>query len=196
MGSGTMILDFLQPNYKPTFSFFSCTFIKRLLTYSSLSDIRRISAYWDCWYFSSQSWFQFCDSSSPVFCMMYSACKLNKQGDRRQPWHTPFLILNQSIVLCLVLTVVSWPVYKFLRKWVRWSGISISLRIFHMCYSKDQALPNILWALQTCMLHWENLILQEILFKLYWKSRERSSSRLSVRTPLAILMCKFTTVEL
>ena len=44
---------------------------------------------------------------------------------------TPFPIWNQSIVLCLVLTVASWPTYKFLRRQVRWSGSSISLRIFH-----------------------------------------------------------------
>ena len=41
-----------------------------------------------------------------------------------------FPILNQSIVPCLVLTVASWPAYRFLRRQVRWSGIHISLRIF------------------------------------------------------------------
>ena len=41
-----------------------------------------------------------------------------------------FPIWNQSIVPCLVLTVASWPAYRFLRRQVRWSGISISLRIF------------------------------------------------------------------
>ena len=45
-----------------------------------------------------------CASSSPAFCMMYSAYKLNKQGDNIQPWHTPFLIWNQSVVPCLVQT--------------------------------------------------------------------------------------------
>ena len=70
-----------------------------------------------------------CASSSPS--MTYSACKLNKQGDSVQPWHTPFPILNQSVVPCLVLTVASWPAYKLLRRQVRWSGIPISLRIFH-----------------------------------------------------------------
>ena len=34
---------------------------------------------------------------------MYSACKLNKQGDKIQPWHTPFPILKQSVVPCLLL---------------------------------------------------------------------------------------------
>ena len=42
----------------------------------------------------------------------------------------PFPILNQSIVPCTVLTVDSCPAYRFLRRQVRWSGISISLRIF------------------------------------------------------------------
>ena len=36
--------------------------------------------------------------------MMYSAQKLNKQGDNIQPWRTPFLIWNQSVVPCPVLT--------------------------------------------------------------------------------------------
>ena len=31
-------------------------------------------------------------TSSPVFLMMYSAYKLNKQGDNIQPWHIPFPI--------------------------------------------------------------------------------------------------------
>ena len=39
-------------------------------------------------------------SSSPVFLMMYSAYKINKQGDNIQPWRTPFPIWNQSVVPC------------------------------------------------------------------------------------------------
>ena len=62
--------------------------------------------------------------------MMYSAYKLNKQGDNIQPWCTPFLIWNQSVVPCPVLTVASWPAYRFLRRQVRWSSIPISFRIF------------------------------------------------------------------
>ena len=41
--------------------------------------------------------------------MMYSAYKLNKKGDNTQPWSTLFPIWNQSVVLCPVLTVASWP---------------------------------------------------------------------------------------
>ena len=48
--------------------------------------------------------------------MRYSACKLNKQGDNIQPLHTPFPIWNQSVVPCPILTVASWPEYRFLRR--------------------------------------------------------------------------------
>ena len=36
---------------------------------------------------------------------------------------------NHSIVPCPVLTVASWPAYRFLRRPGRWSGIPISWRI-------------------------------------------------------------------
>ena len=71
-----------------------------------------------------------CDSSTLAFCMMYSTNKLNKQGDNVQPWRTSFPIWNQSVVPCPVLTVASWPAYKFLKRQVGWSGIPSSLRIF------------------------------------------------------------------
>ena len=63
--------------------------------------------------------------------MMYSAYKLNKQGDNIQPWCSPFPIWNQSVVPCPVLTVASSLAYRFLRRQVRLFGIPISLRIFH-----------------------------------------------------------------
>ena len=55
------------------------------------------------------------DLPSPAFCIMYFAYKLSKQGDNIQPWCTPFPTLNQSDVPRLVLTVASWPAYRFLR---------------------------------------------------------------------------------
>ena len=61
---------------------------------------------------------------------MYSAYKLNKQGDNIQPWCTPFPIWNQCVVPCPVLTVASWPAYRFLKRQIRWSGSPISFRIF------------------------------------------------------------------
>jgi len=65
--------------------------------------------------------------------MMYSACKLNNQGDNIQPWSTPFLLLNQSTVPCPVLTIASWPAYRFLRRRVRWSAIPIASKNFPVC---------------------------------------------------------------
>ena len=56
---------------------------------------------------------------------MYSAQRLNKQGDNIKPWHTPFPILNQSIFACPVLTVASWLANRFLRRQVRWSLFGI-----------------------------------------------------------------------
>ena len=71
--------------------------------------------------------------------LMQSVYKLNKQGDSIQPWCTPFPIWNQSIVPCLVLTVASWPTYRFLRRQVRWSGIPTSFRIFHNLWWSTQS---------------------------------------------------------
>ena len=81
------------------------------------------------------------DSCSPAFLMMYSAYKLNKQGDNIQPWCTHFPIWKQSVVPCPVLTVASWPAYRFLRRQVRWSGVPVSLRIFHSVLLSTQSKP-------------------------------------------------------
>ena len=42
-----------------------------------------------------------------------------------------FLFGTSLLVPCPVLTVASWPAYRFLKRQVRWSGIPISFRIFH-----------------------------------------------------------------
>ena len=63
--------------------------------------------------------------------MIYSSYKLNKQGDTIQIWRTPFPIFNQSVVPCPILTVASWPAYRFCRRQVKWSGIPTSWSIFH-----------------------------------------------------------------
>ena len=54
----------------------------------------------------SKSWTQLSGFHSLTHC----ACKLNKQGDNIQPCHTPFPILNQSVVPRKVLTVASCPI--------------------------------------------------------------------------------------
>ena len=115
-----------------SFSLSSFTFIKRRFSSSLLSAISVVSsAYLRLLIFLPAILIPACASSSPAFHIMYSAYKLNKQGDNIQPWRTPFLIWNQSVVPCPVLTVASWRAYRFLKRQVRWSGISISLKIFH-----------------------------------------------------------------
>ena len=127
-----MILIFWMLSFKPTFSLTSFTFIKRLFSSSLLSAIRVMSfAYLRLLIFLPAILIPAYASSSPAFRMMYSAYKLNKQGDNIQPWYTPFPIWNQSVVLCPILTVDSWPTYRFLRRQVRWLGIPISWRLFH-----------------------------------------------------------------
>ena len=123
-------LVFWMLTFKPTFSLSSFTFIKRLFS-SFLSAIRVVSsAYLRLLIFLPAILIPACASSSQAFCMMYSAYKLNKQGDSIQPWRTPFPVWNQSFVPCPVLTVASWPAYRFLKRQVRWSGILISWRTF------------------------------------------------------------------
>ena len=134
MGPDAMILVFWMLCLRSAFPLSSFTFIKGFFTSSSLPAITLVSsAYLRLLVFLPAILIPAYASSSPAFRMMYSAYKLNKQGDDIQPWCTPFLIWSQSIVPCPVLTVASWPAYRFLRREVRWSGISISLRIFHSC---------------------------------------------------------------
>ena len=126
-----MILVFWMSSFKTTFSLSSSTFIKKLFN-SSLSAISVVSsAHLRLLIFLPAILIPACALSSPAFCIMYTLYKLNKHGDNIQPWCTPFPIWNQSVVSSPVLTVASWPAYKFLRRQVRWSGVSISLRIFH-----------------------------------------------------------------
>ena len=140
MGPDAMILVFWTWSFKPTFSLSSFTFIKRLFSSSSLFAIRVVSsAYLRLLIFLMANLIPACASSSPVFLMMHSAYKLNKQGDNIQPWCTPFSIWNQSVVPCPVLTVASWPAYRYLKRQVRWSGIPISFRIFHSLFWSTQS---------------------------------------------------------
>ena len=125
MGPDAMILALWMLSFKPTYSFSSFTFIKRLFSFL-ISAIRVLSsAYMRLLLFLPAILIPACASSSLGFHMMYSAYKLNKQGNDIQPWHTPFPIWKQSVVTWPVLTVASWPSYRFLKRQVRWSGIPI-----------------------------------------------------------------------
>ena len=95
MGLDAMIFIFWMLSFKPTFSLSSFTFIKRLFSFSSLSAIRVVSsAYLRLLIFFLAVLIPARASSSPAFWMMYSAYKLNKQGDNIQPWRTPFPMWN------------------------------------------------------------------------------------------------------
>ena len=86
MGPDTMILVFRMLRLKPTYSRSAFTFIKRLFSSSSLSAIRMVSsAYLRLLISLPAILIPAYASSSPACLMMYSAYKLNKQGDIRQP---------------------------------------------------------------------------------------------------------------
>ena len=86
MGLDAIIFVFQMLSFKPAFSLSYFTFIKRLLSSSSLSAIRVMSsAYLRILIFLSAILIPACASSSPEFHMMYSAYKLNKHGDNIQP---------------------------------------------------------------------------------------------------------------
>ena len=140
MGPDAMIFVFWMLSFKSTFSLSSFTFIKKLFSSSSLSAIRVVSsAYLRLLIFLPAILIPACASSILVFHKMYSAQKLNKQGDNIQSWRIPFPIWNQSVVPCPVLHI-GWPAYRFLKRPVRWSGIPISWRIFHSLLWPTQSL--------------------------------------------------------
>ena len=113
MGPDAMILIFWMLSFKPTFSLSSFTFIKKLFSSSLLTTIKVVSSvYLRSLIFLPAILIPAYASSSPVLLMMYSAYKLNKQGDNIQLWRTPFPIWNQSVVPCPVLTIASWPAYR------------------------------------------------------------------------------------
>ena len=106
--------------FKPAFSLSSFTLIKRFFSSSLLSAISVIpSLYLRLLIFLLAILIPACKSSSPGYHMMGSAYQLNKQGDNKQPCHTPFSILNQSVVPYMVLTLASWLACRFLRKQVK-----------------------------------------------------------------------------
>ena len=134
MGLDAMILVFWTLSFKPTFSLSSFTFIKRLFSSSSPSAMRVVSsAYLRLSIFLPAILISAWASTSLAFHIMYSACKLNKQGDNIQAWCSPSPMWNQSVVSCPVLAVASCPANRFLKRQVKWSGIPISWKIFQNC---------------------------------------------------------------
>ena len=118
---GTRCQDLRFLNVELSANFFTLLFHfhqEVFFSSSSLSTIRVVSsAYLRLLIFLLAILIPACASSSPAFLMMYSAYKLNKQGDNIQPWRAPFPIWNQSVVPCPVLMVASWPAYRFLKRY-------------------------------------------------------------------------------
>ena len=116
-GPDAMILVFLIFAFKSAFPLSSFTLIKRFFSSYALSAIRVVSAtYLRLLMFFPPILIPACNSCSLAFLKICSAYKLNKWGDNRQTCCTPFSILNQSVVPYRVLTVASWPTYRFLRR--------------------------------------------------------------------------------
>ena len=127
-GTGCHDLHFLNVEFWANFFTLFFTFFKRLFS-SSLFAIRVVSyAYLSLLIFLPAILISACVSSSPAFLMMYYAYKLNKQRDNIKPWRTPFPIWNQSVVPCPVLTVASWPPYRFLKRQVQ---VAWDSHLFH-----------------------------------------------------------------
>ena len=107
MGLDVMIFCFLMLSFKLAFSLFSFILIKRLFSSSSLFAIRVVSStYLRLQIFLPAILMPISDSPSLACHKMYSAYKLSKLTVI-QPCHTPFPVLNQYVVPCLVLTVAS-----------------------------------------------------------------------------------------
>ena len=93
MGLDVMIFVLWMLSFKLASSFSSFTLNKKLFSSSSLSTIKVVSlAYLKLLIFLQTIFIPACDSSNLAFHMMYSAYKLNKQGDNIQPSCIPFPI--------------------------------------------------------------------------------------------------------
>ena len=96
---------------------FFFTLIKRFFSSSLLSTYKVVSfTYLNFLIFLLAILIPACNSSSLAFLMVCSVFKLNKQDDNKQLYQIPFPILNQSVISYNVLTVASWPKYRFLSR--------------------------------------------------------------------------------
>ena len=135
-------LDFLNIEFWASFLLSSFTFIKRLFSSSCHFAFRVVSSvYLKLLIFLPAILIPAWSSSSQAFHVIYSAYKLNEQGDNIQPWHTPFPIWNQLVVLCSVLTVASCSASRLLRRQVRYLVFPSLLEFPTVCcYLHSQSL--------------------------------------------------------
>ena len=112
MALDAKLFIFWMLSFQPGFSHSSLTFVKRFHSSSSLSAKRVVpSAYLRLLIFLLAILIPVCALSSPAFLMMYSAYKLNKQGDNIQLWSTPFPNLepvywSMSGAICCFFTCI------------------------------------------------------------------------------------------
>ena len=104
IGPDAMIFVFWMLSFRPVFSLSSWTFIMRLFRSSSLSAIKVVLyVYLKLFIFPPATLI-------PIHPAQHFAwCTLHINYIKRvtiQPWHTPFPILNQSVIPCLVLLLL------------------------------------------------------------------------------------------
>ena len=139
-----MILVFWMLSFKPAFSLSSFTLIKRLFSSSSFSAFRVVSsAYLRLLILLQEILIPACDSSSPAFFMMHFARKFNEQVDYNTGVSYCFPSFERvrcsiSSSNCCFLTHIHVS-----QEAGEWSGISISLRIYHslLWYTQSKAFP-------------------------------------------------------
>ena len=124
MGPDAMILVFWILSFKPVFILLFHLHQEALLFFAFSISVAS-SVYLKLFKFLPAILIPAHASPSLAFCMVYSAYKLNKQGDNIESWCTPFPIWNQSVVPFPFLTVASWPAHRFLNRQVSFSDIPI-----------------------------------------------------------------------
>ena len=92
-------------NFKPTFSTLLFHFHRETIKFFAFCHKGGVVCVSEVINFLPEILIPACASSSPAFHMMYSAYKLNKQGDNIECWCTSFPIWNHYVVPCPVLTV-------------------------------------------------------------------------------------------
>ena len=123
-GTDAMVLVFLNVEFQDSLFSFPLSLSSRgsLVPLHFLPLLCYHLHIWGCWYFSQWSWFLLVIHSAQHFT--WCTLNINEMSyiyiyTHTQPCHTPLPILNQFIVPCSVLTVASWPTYRFLRIQVR-----------------------------------------------------------------------------
>ena len=94
MGLDAMILVFWMLSFNPTVSLSSFTFMKRLFSSSLLCRKGTAICISEVIDIFPEIFIPAYASSSTAFCILYSAYKLNRQGDNIQPWMYSFLNLE------------------------------------------------------------------------------------------------------